>query len=106
MGKLDTHGSARSLLKDIKTVAQKEGPLTELGIGEEGYLGRLFKKPAMLAREDQLVFGCYGTLAEKEMRNLMSTLDRRVKPYVPPKAKPRKTDDEEKKLDKNTNSSD
>jgi hypothetical protein len=96
MGQAETAGAAKDLMKDIRHALEKEAPLTELGIGLEGCQGRLFKSPAMLARRDLVVFGCYGTMTEKEMRNIMANIDRRVKPYVAPKVKARQpTEDED-----------
>jgi hypothetical protein len=87
----------KGLLKDVRQAMEKEAPISELGVGDEGYQGRLFKSLAMLARREQVIFGCYGTMTEKEMRNVMAGIDRRVKPYVAPKIKEKKTETEEEK---------
>ena len=39
----------------------------------------------MLCRRENVLFGCYGMMTEREMKNLMAAIDRRVKPYTPPK---------------------
>lgn len=88
------NANMKSLMKEVKTAMEKEAPIGELGIGDEGYQGRLFKSQAMLARRELVIFGCYGTMTEKEMRNLMAGVDRRVKPYSPPKIKERKPDED------------
>lgn len=95
LGQAETLGAARDLAKDIRHALEKEAPVSELGIGQDGCQGRFLKSPALLARRDMVVFGCYGTMTEKEMRNIMSSIDRRVKPYVAPKVKERKPEEEE-----------
>jgi hypothetical protein len=87
----------KGVMKDVKAAMEKEGPIGELGIGEEGYVGRLFKSQAMLSRREQVIFGCYGTMTEREMRNVMAGIDRRIKPYVPPKIKPKTEEEPEAK---------
>jgi hypothetical protein len=77
----------RNLFKDVKTAMLKEGPVAESGVGQEGLQGKLFKSLAMLAQRELVVFGCYGTMTDKEMRNIMAGIDRKVKPYVAPKIK-------------------
>jgi len=89
--------SLKGLLKDVKTAMEKEGPIGELAIGTEGYQGRLFKNQAMVAIREQVLFGCYGTMTEKEMKNIMAAVDRRVKPYTAPKIRDRKAEEEEEK---------
>lgn len=84
-------------VKLLKDAMEKEGPIGELGVGNLGYQGRLFKSLAMLARRENVVFGCYGTMTEKEMKQIMAGIDRRVKPYIPPKIKDRSPDEPEKK---------
>ena len=98
MGDAGDASSTKGLIKDVKNAMEKEGPISELGLGTEGYQGRLFKSQAMLARREHIVFGCYGTMTEKEMKNIMAAIDRRVKPYVPPKikAKPETEDEKDK----------
>ncbi|MFH0938152.1 MAG: DUF6599 family protein [Planctomycetota bacterium] len=91
MATVATVGAAKSLLQDVRRAAEKEGPVTDLGIGTEGHQGRLFKNLAMFSRRELVVFGCYGTMTEKEMLNVMAGLDRRIKPYTPPKVKERKS---------------
>lgn len=86
----------KGLVKALKEGMEKEGPVTELGIGLEGYLGRLFKSQAMLARRENVLFGCYGTMTEREMKNIMAAIDRRVKPFVPPKITEKKKEEEAK----------
>jgi hypothetical protein len=90
----DTLG-IKGALKDIKLAMEKEGPTSDLGIGAEGYQGRLFKSLAMLSTRERVVFGCYGTMTEKEMRNVMAGIDRRIKPYIPPKIKDKIGEDED-----------
>ncbi|HYF50711.1 MAG TPA: DUF6599 family protein [Planctomycetota bacterium] len=89
----DSYGS-KGLIKDVTKAMEKEGPISELSIGTEGYQGRMFKSMAMVARREQVVFGCYGTLTDKEMKNVMAAIDRRVKPYVPPKVKESKPEED------------
>ena len=92
----DASGSTdvKGLVKALKEGMEKEGPVSELGIGVEGYQGRLFKSQAMLARRENVLFGCYGTMTEREMKNIMAAIDRRVKPYVPPKILDKKKEEE------------
>jgi hypothetical protein len=90
----DSHG-VKDLLKEIKRTMLKEGAVAELNVGEEGWQGRLFKSTAMVARQQLVIFGCYGSMTDKEIRNLMAGIDRRIKPYVPPKIKERKGDETE-----------
>ena len=87
----------KGLVKALKDAMEKEGPVADLGIGTEGYQGRLFKSLAMLGRRENTLFGCYGTMTEREMKNIMAAIDRRIKPYVPPKIEEKKKDDVEKK---------
>jgi hypothetical protein len=87
MAQVGDTSSVRSLFKDVKTAMLKEGPVTESGVGQEGLQGKLFKSLAMLAQRELVVFGCYGTMTDKEMRNIMAGIDRKVKPYVAPKIK-------------------
>jgi len=94
MAEVADSSSTKGLIKDVTKAMEKEGSLSELGIGAEGFQGRLFKSMAMVARREQVVFGCYGTLTEKEMKNVMAAMDRRIKPYVPPKVKEAKMEDE------------
>jgi len=89
--------TVKNLLKDVKLAMEKEGPIGELAIGVEGYQGRLFKSQAMVAQREQVLFGCYGTMTEKEMKNIMASIDRRVKPYIAPKIKERTADEMEDK---------
>jgi hypothetical protein len=90
-----TTAAAKDLLKEVKKAMLKEGPVTELGIGQEGLEGKLFKSLAMACHRDLVVFGCYGDMSEKEMKNVMAGIDRRVKPYIPPKVKPKKEEEKE-----------
>jgi hypothetical protein len=94
MAEVADSAAVRGLVKDVKTAMEKEGPISELSVGTEGYQGRLFKSQSMLARREQVVFGCYGTMTEKEMKNIMAAIDRRIKPYVAPKIKDREKEDE------------
>jgi len=89
--------AVKGLLKDVKTAMTKEGPVTELGIGNEGFQGKLFKSLAMVSRREQVVFGCYGTMTDREMKNVIAGIDRRVKPYVPPKIKEKEKEETEEK---------
>jgi hypothetical protein len=84
----------KGLTKAIKDAMEKEGPVAELSIGTEGYQGRLFKSLAMLGRRENTLFGCYGTMTEREMKNIMAAIDRRIKPYVAPKVYEKKKEDE------------
>ncbi len=88
------HSTLRRLMKSMKEAMEKEGPISELGVGEEGYQGRLMQSQAMLLRREKVLFGCYGTMTEREMRNVMAGIDRRVKPYVAPKYKEKKKEEE------------
>lgn len=94
MAEVTDHMGLKGLINDVKKAMEKEGPISELGIGEEGYQGRLFKSMAMVAQRERVIFGCYGTMTEKEMRNIMAGVDRRVKPYVPPKIKAKPEDED------------
>ena len=93
----DAHESndIKGLVNSLKGAMEKEGPVSDLGIGLEGYQGRLFKSLAMLGRRENVLFGCYGTMTEREMKNIMAAIDRRVKPFVAPKIIEKKA--EEKK---------
>ena len=95
MAEAGTTSGAKELLKDVKKAMLKEGQVAELGIGQEGYQGRLFKSLAMAARRDLVVFGCYGDMNDREMKNVLAGIDRRVKPYVPPKVKEKKEEEKE-----------
>jgi len=94
MAEVTDHMGLKGVIGDVKKAMEKEGPISELGIGEEGYQGRLFKSMAMVAQREHVVFGCYGTMTEKEMRNVLAAVDRRVKPYVAPKIKAKPEDEE------------
>lgn len=85
----------KDLLKDVRKAMEKEGPTSELGIGEDGAMGRLFQSQAMVARRERVLFGCYGTMTEREMKNIMAAIDRQVKPYVAPKIKDKKEEEDE-----------
>lgn len=85
----------KGLVKAVREAMDKESPTSELGIGIEGYQGRLFNSLAMLARREDTIFGCYGTMTEREMKNIMAAIDRHVKPYVPPKLLEKKPEPEE-----------
>lgn len=96
MAEAGAASAVRDLLRDVKRAMLKESPVTELGVGQEGYQGRLFKSLAMVARRETVVFGCYGAMTDREMKNIMAGIDRRVKPYVPPKVKEKQEEKEEK----------
>lgn len=85
----------KDLIKDIRKAMEKEGPTGDLSIGEEGFMGRLFQSQAMVSRRERVVFGCYGTMTEREMKNIMASIDRQVKPYVAPKIKDKKDEPDE-----------
>ncbi|HLX63859.1 MAG TPA: DUF6599 family protein [Planctomycetota bacterium] len=93
-------GGAHGAFKAVRSQLEKQGKLDELGFAEEGFIGTMDSQPAMIAKREAVVFGCFGSFDDKEMKSLMSNIDRRVKPYVPPKIKePEKNpaDEEEKK---------
>jgi hypothetical protein len=90
----------KGLVQQVKAAMEKESPTSELGIGIEGYQGRLFKSLAMVARRESTMFGCYGTMTEREMKNIMAAIDRRVKPAVPLKVQEKKPEPEEDKSSK------
>jgi hypothetical protein len=92
MAEVDTT-ALKGVMKDIRVEMEKEGPTGDLNIGEEGMMGRLFQSQAMLARREKVIFGCYGTMTEREMKNIMASIDRQVKPYVAPKIKERTKED-------------
>jgi hypothetical protein len=95
MAELSERSALQGHLNTIKALMEKEGATSDLSIGTQGFQGRLMKSQAMVAIREQVLFGCYGTLTEKEMKNLMAGIDRRVKPYVPPKIKEKKPGEEE-----------
>jgi hypothetical protein len=97
MAELPDASTVRSMVKNVKAAMDKEGTTGDLGIGTEGFQGRLFKSQAMVSRREQVIFGCYGTMTEKEMKNIMAAIDRRIKPYVAPKVKERKESEPEVK---------
>ena len=80
-------GTVKRLMANVKKEMELESPIQELGIGIEGYQGRFLKSQAMVARRETVLFGCYGTMTEKEMKNVIAGIDRRVKPYKPPAIK-------------------
>lgn len=80
-------GSSKSALKSVRKEFDKQGKTEDLGFCEEGFTTTFNGTPAMIARRESVIFGCYGSFNEKEMKGLMSAIDRRVKPYVPPKVK-------------------
>ena len=87
-------------MKDVKKALEKEGKVEDVAIGEEAFSATFRGSPALVARREAVVYGCYGTFTDKEMKALMSNIDRRVKPYVPPKIKETAKDaaeEEEKK---------
>jgi len=92
----------KGLVQQVKAAMDKEAPTSELGVGVEGYQGRLFKSLAMLARRESTIFGCYGTMTEREMKNIMAAIDRHVKPAVPLKALEKKPEPEEDKTKSKT----
>lgn len=92
----------KDLIKEIRKAMEKEGPIGELGIGEEGFMGRLFQSQAMVSRREKVVFGCYGTMTEREMKNIMSSIDRQIKPYIAPKIKDKKEEEDEEATKKKT----
>ncbi len=95
----DKAGS-KAALKSARKEFDKQGKTEDLGFCEEGFTTTFNGSPAMIARREGVVFGCYGSFDEKEMKGLMSAIDRRVKPYVPPKVKeadPIEADEKKKK---------
>lgn len=88
LAEMKEKGGAKGAFKDVKKAIEKEGGASEsLTIGEEGLTGKFHGALCMAARRESVVFGCYGTFDEKEMKSLMANIDRRIKPYVPPKVK-------------------
>jgi hypothetical protein len=85
----------KGLVQQVKAAMEKEAPTSELGIGVEGYQGRLFKSQAMLALRENTIFGCYGTMTEREMKNIMAAIDRHVKPAFTLKAQEKKPEEDE-----------
>ena len=93
--------SAKSAMKSLRKEFDKTGKTEDQGVCEEAFSGTFNGSPAMIGRREGVVFGCYGSFDEKEMKGLMSNIDRRVKPYVPPVVKEKEKDpaeaDEKKK---------
>ena len=85
-------GNAGNVYKNVKKALEAEGATEALSIGEEGFSGKFRGSPAMVAKRESVVYGCYGTYDEKEMKSLMANIDRRVKPYAPPKIKEKEKD--------------
>lgn len=94
-------GQAKGALKSLRKEFDKLGKTEDLGFCEEGFTATFNGNPALIGRRESVVFGCYGTFNEKEQKGLMSSIDRRIKPYVPPKVKEKDKDavdeDEKKK---------
>ena len=95
-------GNAGNVYKNVKKALEAEGATEALSIGEEGFSGKFRGSPAMVAKRESVVYGCYGTYDEKEMKSLMANIDRRVKPYVAIKVKeaPKDAAEEEAKKKK------
>jgi hypothetical protein len=96
------HGSSKGVYKDVKKALEKEGKTEDVALGEEAFTATFRGSPGIVARRESVVYGCYGAYTDKEMKALMSNIDRRIKPYVPPKIKDKKDDldDAEKKRSK------
>ncbi len=96
---------ANSALKSLRKEFDRLGKTEDIGLGEENkgdtksFTCQINGSPGMIAKREGVVYGCYGTYNEKEMKGLMSNIDRRIKPYVPPKIKEKEKDpvDEDKK---------
>lgn len=85
----------RKSLHELKAALGKKSKVFELAIGDEGYEGKLFGKRCMVAQRKAVVFGAFGTFTEKEMRQMLATIDRRIKPFVPKQYKEKQQDDDE-----------
>ena len=83
LAKLKETATTKKAFEKIAAVMKKNGELKELAVGETGFMGVLFKQRCMVARQEMVVYGCFGTLDEKEMLEMMATIDRRIKPFVP-----------------------
>jgi len=88
--------------KKIRKLMEANGPVKELKYGDYGVQGQLFNKTAMVAQQDKVFFGAFGTLTEEEMKNLMLGIERRIKPIATLKYTDiqKNMDDQEKKDEK------
>jgi hypothetical protein len=69
-------------LNKIKLAMQKEGPVREYLVGDKGFQGVFFGKPCLIAARENVVFGVYGTYRDDELREMMATIDRKIKPLI------------------------
>jgi hypothetical protein len=100
LSELKDKGGAKGILKRVRDMLDKEGKTEDAGMGEEGFTCSFRGAAGMVARREAVVFGAYGTYTEKELKTLMSNIDRRIKPYVPPKAKEKEKDPAEEEAAK------
>ncbi|MEI6235908.1 MAG: DUF6599 family protein [Planctomycetota bacterium] len=100
LAELRDKSAATGALKSLRKEFAKTGKADDLGFCEDGFTTTFNGVPAMIGRRESVVFGCYGSYNEKEMKGLMSQIDRRVKPYVPPKIKEKDPIDEDEKKKK------
>jgi hypothetical protein len=87
LAELKDKSGAHGVFKNVRKQLEAQGKTEDQGIGEEAFSGTFKGSPALVAKRESVVFGCYGSFTDKEMKTLMSNIDRRVKPYVPPKIK-------------------
>ena len=74
----------QAYIKRFVKELEKFGKVRDSNIAEPGYRGTLNNHPCFVSQRDNAVFGVYGNLTEDEMRELMASIDRLVKPYVAP----------------------
>lgn len=93
----ETVGSTVAAFALLKEELEKSGKLAPISMGDEGFQGRLFKQTCMVAQRDRVVFGAYGDFTEEAMRELLATIDRRVKPILPIEQKAAKKEENSSK---------
>lgn len=94
----ETVGSTVAAFETLKEEMEKGGAkLAPISMGDAGFQGKLFKQTCMIAQRDHVVFGAYGDFDEETMRELLATIDRRVKPILPIEQKAAKKTEESSK---------
>ncbi|MCW8132530.1 MAG: hypothetical protein KIS92_19435 [Planctomycetota bacterium] len=83
---------------------EKNGKTKEVSIGDTAAMGKLFGATCIVCQREKAVFGVYGTLTEDEMREMLLSIDRKVKPYVPPSMKDIKKKEEEREREREAES--
>lgn len=90
----------RGYYNRVIKVLEKNGKTKEVSIGEAATMGKLFGSPCIVCQREKAIFGVFGTLTEDEMREIVLTIDRKVKPYVPPSMKDIKKKEEDREKER------